>query len=162
VAEQIVLHIGLVDHLVLCAVKNLPDERLVGACARNLADGDLLEVDRADLILLAVSRRKREGKQHILIRQSLGKRPCAHIVSHKDEILRPAFAQRVENRVQLRIAQDDKNHIVYFLRFQFGHHRNAADRGAEGELILDPQPILPDFLRPVSPGKQGYIFSGAK
>ena len=61
------------------------------------------------------------------------------------------------------IAQNDKYHIVPDIRCQFRHHRNIADRCAEGELlILDPQSVLPDFLCPVSPGKQGHILSGVK
>jgi hypothetical protein len=39
---------------------------------------------------------------------------------------------------------------------------NIADRCAEGELILDPQSVLPDFLCLISPGKQGHILSGVK
>ena len=42
------------------------------------------------------------------------------------------------------------------------HHRNIADRCAEGGLILDPQSVLLDFLCPISLGKQGHILSGVK
>ena len=70
--------------------------------------------------------------------------------------------QGVQSGIQLRIAQDHKDHIVHCIRCKFSHHRNAADRCAERKFILDPQAVLPDLLCPVSPGKQGDILSGVK
>ena len=85
VAEQIVLHIRFVDHLVLCAVEDLPDQLLVGAIAQELADGDLLEVDGGYIVRLPVARGKRKGEQDVFLRQGCGKRPCADIVADKGD-----------------------------------------------------------------------------
>ena len=91
--------------------------------------------------------RERKGKQDIFLRQCRRQRSCLHIVTHKNNIFRLIRPQGFQSRIQLRISQNDKYHIVPDIRCQFRHHRNIADRCAEGELlILDPQSVLPDFL----------------
>ncbi len=44
-AEQIVLHVRLVDDLVFRAVEDAPDQLFIGDCTRQLSDGDLFQVD---------------------------------------------------------------------------------------------------------------------
>ena len=107
-------------------------------------------------------RRGRKGEQHIFIRQRSGERFCAHVVADKDDVLRSVRPQGIEDRIDLRIAHHDEDHIVSILRLQLGYHRNPADRYAGREFILDPQAVLPDLLRLASPRQQGYVLSGAK
>ena len=104
-------------------------------------------------------RRKCKGKQDIFLRQCRRQRPRPHIVSHKNDVLRPVRSQGIQRRIQLRIAQDHKNHIIPVIRRKRGHHRNAADRRAKRKLILDPQTVFSDLLRPISPCKQGDVLS---
>ena len=161
-AEQIVLHVRLVNNLIFCAVEDVPDQLFIGGCTRQLPDGDLFQVDGDHPVSLPMPGRKRKGKQDVLFRQCRRQRPRLHIVPHKNDVLRPIRPQRVQNGIQLCIAQDHKDHIVHCIRCKFSHHRNAADRGAERKFVLDPQAILLDLRSPVSPGKQGHILSGVK
>ena len=78
--------------------------------------------------------RERKGKQDVLLRQCRRQRSRLHIVPHKNDVLRPVRPQRVQNGIQLRIAQDHKDHIVPCIRCKLRHHRNAADRGAEAKI----------------------------
>ena len=82
------------------------------------------------MIPLPMSRRGCKGKQHIFLRQRSGKLVRAHIVAHEDHVLRPVRPQRLQNRAQLRIAQDNENHVIRVVRRKPGHHRDPADRYA--------------------------------
>jgi len=106
--------------------------------------------------------RKRKGKQNILPRQRRRQCFCLYVVANKYDVFRPVRPQRVQNGIQLRIAQDHKNHIVHCIRCKFRHHRNATNRGAERKFVLDPQPVLLNLRSPVSPRKQSDILSGAQ
>ena len=161
-AEQIVLHIRLIDDLVFGTAENLSDQFRIGDRPTQLPNGDFFQVDRNDPVRFPMPGRERKGKQDIFLRQCRRQRSCLHIVTHKNNIFRLIRPQGFQSRIQLRIAQNDKNHIVPVIRCQVRHHRNVADRCAEGELILDPQSVLPDFFCPISPGKQGDVLSGAK
>ena len=109
-----------------------------------------------------MSCRKRKSEQDVFIGQRGGKRSRLHIVSHKNDVFCPVRPQCVQNGIELRIAQNDKDYIVLRIRRKLGHDRNAADRRAKRKLVFDPQSVLPDFLRPLSPRKQGDILSGAE
>ena len=109
-----------------------------------------------------MSCRKRKSEQDVFIRQFGGKRSRLHIVSHKNDVFCPVRPQRVQNGIELRIAQNDKEYIVLRIRRKLGHDRDAADRRAKRKLVLDPQSVFPDFLRPFPPRKQGDVLSGAE
>ena len=106
--------------------------------------------------------RGRKGKHHVFLRQRSAQRTCAHVVSHKDDILCRIRPQGIEDRVELRIAQDDEDHVVLVLRFQLRHDRNAADRHAGRKLILDPKAVFLDALAPCSPRQQRDVLSRAE
>ena len=114
-AEQIVLHVRLVNDLVFCAVENAPDQLFIGGYIRQLSAGDVFQVDGDHPDNHPMPRRKRKGKQDVLPRQRRCQRPRLHIVPHKNDVLRPVRPQRVQNGIQLCIAQDHKD-----------HHRTAA------------------------------------
>ena len=86
--------------------------------------------------------RGRKGKHHVFLRQRSAQRTCAHVVSHKDDILCRIRPQGIEDRVELCIAQDDEDHVVLVLRFQLRRDRNAADRHAGRKLTLDPKAVF--------------------
>ena len=160
-AEQIILHVRLVDDFVFGTAENLSDQSRIGGCARQLPDGDFFQIDGNHPVRFPMPRRKRKGKQHVLLRQ---RRQCSwtHIVPHKNNVFRLILSQGIQSGIQLRIAQNHKDHIILCIRRKLCHHRNAADRHARREFVLDPQPILFDLCCPVSPGKQGHILSGAE
>ena len=162
VAEQVVLHVRLINDPVFRAAENFLNQSCIGDCVRQLPDGDLFQVDGNDPIRLPMPGRKCKGKQDIFLRQRRRQRSRPHIVSHKNDVLRPVRLQGIQSRTQLRIAQDHKDHIVLCIRCERGHHRNAADRCAKRKLILDPQAVFSDLLRPISPCKQGDVLSGAE
>lgn len=81
---------------------------------------------------------------------------------HKDDILCRIRPQGIEDRVELRIAQDDEDHVVLVLRFQLRRDRNAADRHAGRKLILDPKAVFWDALAPCSPRQQRDVLSWKK
>ncbi len=64
-AEQIVLHVRLVDDLIFRAVEDAPDQLFIGDCTRQLSDGDLFQVDGDNPVSLPMPRRKRKGKQDV-------------------------------------------------------------------------------------------------
>jgi len=161
-AEQIVLHVRLVNNLIFCAVEDAPDQLFIGGCTRQLSNGDLFQVDGDYPVSLPMPGRKCKGKQDVLFRQCRRQCSCLYVVAHKNDVFRPVRPQRVQNGIQLRITQNHKDHIVRCIRCKFGHHRNAADRGAERKFVLDPQPVLLDLRCPVSPRKQGDILSCAQ
>ena len=130
VAQQIVPHVGLIDHLVLRAAEDLPDQPLVGGCTGKLSDGNLFQVDGRHPVALPMARRGRKGKQHVFLRQCGGGGFCPHIVAHKDDIFRPACPQGIHDRVKLGVAHDHKDHVVGCFRLQLRRHRDTAERHA--------------------------------
>lgn len=160
-AEQIVLHVRLVNDLIFCAVEDAPDQLFIGDCTRQLSDGDLfrsMETTRSTSRCPAESAKANRTFFPEVPPPML----CLYVVAHKNDVLRPVRPQRVQNGIQLCIAQDHKDHIVHCIRCKFSHHRNAADRGAERKFVLDPQAVLLDLRSPVSPRKQSDILSGAQ
>ena len=162
VAEEVVPHVGLIGHLVLGTLENLADEGLVGGRARQLADGDLPEVDGRHMVPLPVARRGHEGEEDVLPRQRGGQGVGPHVVAHEDEVLGGVGQQGLPDRVQLRAAGDHKDHVVAVLRPELRHHRDPADGHPGGELVLDPQAVLPDLLPPGPPGQQRDILPGSE
>ena len=114
------------------------------------------------MVPLPMARRGGEGKEHVLLRQVRGERFRAHVVAHEDDVFRLILPQGLQDRAQLRVAQDDEDHVVPVLRLQLRHDRDAADGHAEGKLVLDLQAVCPDLLCPASPGEQGHVLPGAE
>ena len=67
-----------------------------------------------------------------------------------------------QNRIQLRIAQGDEDHVVCIVRLQRGCHRDTDDRYAGREQILDPQTVGLNLIRPVAPGQQRDVLPGSE
>ena len=93
-AEQIVLHVRLVNDLIFCAVEDAPDQLFIGDCTRQLSDGDLFQVDGDNPVNLPMPRRKRKGKQDVLFRKCRRQCFCLYVVAHKNDVLRPVRPQR--------------------------------------------------------------------
>ena len=88
-AEQIVLHIRLIDDLVFGTAENLSDQFRIGGRPTQLPNGDFFQVDRNDPVRFPMPGRERKGKQDIFLRQCRRQRSCLHIVTHKNDVLRP-------------------------------------------------------------------------
>ena len=162
VAEQVVLHVRLVHHPVAAAVEQLMNQALVGGRVLQLTDGDLLQIYPHNPVRLPVPRRQREGKHHLLPRELFGKLPCPDVVAHKDDVPRPIGPERLQHAVQLRIAQNHKDHVIGVLRLQPGDHRQMADGCPRTGPVLHDQSLPPDRLRPCAPGQQRDIPPGTK
>ena len=129
-AKQIVPHIRFISYFIFCSGKNLSDQLFIGRRTCKLADGDFFQVNGRHPVALPMPRRGYKGKQDIFLRQRRGKGTCTHVIANKDDVLYLIRPQRLQNCVQLRIAQDNEDHIVLVFWLQFGHDWNPADRHA--------------------------------
>ena len=67
-AEQIVLHIRLIDDLVFGTAENLSDQFRIGDRPTQLPNGDFFQVDGDHPVRFTMPCRKRKGKQNIFLR----------------------------------------------------------------------------------------------
>ena len=114
------------------------------------------------MIDFSMSCRACKGKQYIFAGQLRSRFRCAYVVADKYDGFCFVRAQHRQNRVQLRIPHNDKNHIVPIRRRKRGHNRDPRNGHARRKFVFDPQTVFPDLLRPVSARKQCYLFSGTK
>ena len=71
-AQQIILHIGFINHLVSGCIKDLMNQAFVGGRILQLSNGDLFQIDPHNFVRLPVTCGKRKGEQHIFLRQTMG------------------------------------------------------------------------------------------
>ena len=126
VAEQIVLHIGFVNHPVSGACENPPDQCFIGGCVFQLSNGNLFEVKGNHPRRFPVPRRQCKGEHYFFLRKKRGIVGRPDIVADKHDILCSVCLQILHHAIQLCVAHHNEDNIVTIIRFKLCDDRYAA------------------------------------